>query len=229
MTTQQIQNLKKATEALTKWESSGKAFGHYSNIEPKATNEEGADMIYEFYCLMRILEDLMHNYEVTLVPGTKKGKIFPQKPGAKKGWAYFVIINKMDGNNKFQVCYGTNIKLSLAPRTTIAPDVSIQKYDSTDDPDESMVELIMDAKFKYDDSTALPIEQLHGFMQRVSALGVQAASSMTLAFNLLSGIKSNCLLTNGRALHNQHDYCVLNHIKQVEQFDIGSAAFNVIG
>ena len=98
----------------------------------------------------------------------------------------------------------------------------MQKHNSTDDPDESMVEMIMDAKFKYSDTSALPIDQLHAFMQRVNALQTQAACSINLLLTTaLLNIKGNCLLTNGQALDDQKDYCKLNKILQVEQFDIG--------
>jgi hypothetical protein len=228
MTKTELKKLKTATEKLTRWDSSGKAFGHFGVIEAKATTTDGADSIYEFWCLMRILVDLKSNYKIDLIPGNPAGKIFPQAPSLKKGWPYFKIELNSDPTNKYQVCYGTKIKLSLAPKTTIAPDISIQQHDSTDDPDESMVELIMDAKFKYKNTSALPIDQLHGFMQRVNALQTQNAATIALQFNLLKAIKANCLLTNGKALGDQDDYCKLNKIKQVEQFDIGTT-FNTIG
>jgi hypothetical protein len=224
----ELKKLKVATEKLTKWESSGKAFGHYQVIEGKANTTDGADSLYEFWCLMRILIDLKTNYKIDLIPGNPAGKIFPQAPSLKKGWPYFKIELNSDPTNKYQVCYGTKIKLSLAPKTTMAPDISIQKHDATDDPDESMVELIMDAKFKYTNTSALPIDQLHGFMQRVNALDTKNANSINLLFNLFKDIKSNCLLTNGNALKDQDDYCKLNKIKQVEKFDIGTT-YNVVG
>lgn len=229
MTKTQLRQLKAATAKLTKWDSTKKAFGHFKVIKDKATNTKGADRIYEFYCLMRILEDLMVNYNISLKPGTRTDKIFPEAPSPKKGWPYFMIQQKAGRPNKFQVCYGTEIKLSRALKTTIAPDISIQKYDSTDDPDESMVELIMDAKFKYSDTSALPIDQIHAFMQRVNALQTQTASSINLLFSAaLLNIKGNCLLTNGQALEDQEDYCKLNKILQVEQFDIAKT-YNVVG
>lgn len=228
MTKAELKKLKTATEKLTKWESSGKAFGHYNIIEAKATTTDGADTIYEFWCLMKILVDLTAKYKVDFVSGNPAEKIFPQAPSLKKGWPYFKIELKSDPNNKYQVCYGTKIKLSLAPNTTIAPDISIQKHDSTDDPDETMVELIMDAKFKYKNTSTLPIDQLHAFMQRVNALQTQNADSLPLLFNSLMDIRANCLVTNGQALTDQEDYCRLNKIKQVQRFDIGTT-YRVIG
>lgn len=225
----QLRQLKAATKKLTKWDSSGKAFGHLKVIDSKATTTDGADRIYEFYCLMKLLEDFKSNYNIRIVPGVPAGKIFPQSPAPKKGWPYFVIQQKSGRPKEFQVCYGTKIKLSLAPKTTIAADISIQKHNSTNDPDESMVELIMDAKFKYSDSSALPIEQIHAFIQRVNALQTQSAASIGLLFTTpFLNIKGNCLLTNGKALTDQKDYCRLNKILQVEQFDIGKT-HNVIG
>jgi len=224
----ELKKLKIATEKLTKWESSGKAFGHYHVLEAKSTNTDGADRLYEFWCLMRVMVDFKNNYNVELVSGIPAGKIFPQAPSLKKGWPYFKIEMTSDPSNKYQVCYGTKIKLSRAPKTTIAPDISIQKHDATDDPDESMVELIMDAKFKYNNTSALQIDQLHGFIQRVNALETQNADTLALLFSTLNDIKSNCLLTNGQALAEQEDYCKLNKIKQVEKFDIGNT-YNTIG
>lgn len=224
----ELKKLKVATEKLTKWESSGKAFGHYQVIEGKANTTDGADSLYEFWCLMRILIDLKTNYKIDLIPGNSAGKIFPQAPSLKKGWPYFKIELNSDPTNKYQVCYGTKIKLSLAPKTTIAPDISIQKHDATDDPDESMVELIMDAKFKYSSTSPLPVDQIHAFIQRVNALQTQNADTLPFKLDLLNDIKSNCLLTNGKALSDQDDYCKLNKIKQVEQFDI-SNDYNVVG
>jgi hypothetical protein len=229
MTKTQLRQLKKATQKLTRWESSGKAFGQYKMLESTANSNKGADKLYEFFCLMKILEDLQHNYDVALDPGTLTGKIFPQSPANKHGWPFFQIQNKTNHSESYQVCYGTNIKLSTAPQTTIAPDISVQSKHSTDDPDETMVELIMDAKFKYDDDKALSIEQIHAFMQRVAALQTVGAPMLSLVLHHLTGIKSNCLLTNGRGLAKQGQYCRNNGVKQVAEFDCDGRVMQVIG
>ena len=229
MTTAELQQLKNATQKLTKWESSGKAFGHFQVIEKNATTTVRSDRIYEFFCLLKILKDLRKNYTVSLQPGTRKGKIFPQAPSPKKGWPYFLITNKTDKTNKYQVCYGTEIKLSTATETTIAPDITIQRSDSTDDPDETMVELIMDAKFKYNSNHALSIEQIHAFIQRVNALQTTSADTITLVFNSFGNLKSNCLLTNGCTVNHHQQYCANSKIKQVGRFDAQGNVFNVIG
>ena len=207
--------LKTATKKLSQWESFGKAFGHFVIIESK-----GADKIYEFFCLMKILKDFDKNYFIKLHPGTITKGIFPGSPSNKGGWPYFELQNKANPTEKYQMCYGTNIKLSKAPKTTFAPDISIQKHDATHDPDETMVELIMDAKFKFDSSQTILVNQVHTFIQIVNALQTQNADKLPLAFDNLNFIKSNCLLTNGKVLHGQSDYCLMFRIKLVGQFDL---------
>ncbi len=229
MTKAQLKRLKEATKKLTKWESSGKAFGHFKVLASDATEKKGADKIYEFYCLMKVLEDLKVNYKITLEPGTRMDKIFPEAPSPKNGWPFFRIENKKNARNKYQVCYGTKVKLSTAPRTTIAADISIQKHNSTYDPDETMVELIMDAKFKYDDSDALSIEQIHAFMQRVNALETSLATRLSLDFSSLTMLKTNCLLTNGRPVANHDAYCIKYNIRQVGRFDVDLSGLDVVG
>jgi hypothetical protein len=126
------------------------------------------------------------------------------------------------------VCYGTSISLSFAPKTKIAPDISIQKHDSTDEPDESMVELIMDAKYKYDDNATLPVLQIHAFMNQVNVLQTENADRLPLVLDKLSELKSNCILTNGKVLAKHQAFCASKKIKQVGNFDLYSK-FEIIG
>lgn len=226
----QLRNLKAATKKLTQWGSSKKAFAHYQKIKKGVTEKtgDGAHNIYEFYCYLRILEDLRKNYKIRFKKGSITDKIFPESPVDKLGWPYFIIENKNKSSNKYQVCYGTKIKLSKAKNTTIAPDISFQKYDSTVDPDETMVELIMDAKFIYSYDKKISISRIHDFMQRVNALQTGNANSLHLDFDTLSNIKSNCLLTNGLTADDHIDYCKMFKIKQVGRFDVNKT-FNVAG
>lgn len=222
MTPKEIADLKTATIKLTRWDSSKKAFGHYKVIEAKRT-----DRIYEFWCLMKILQDLRINYDIELIPNSVGNGIFPQSSAKKKGYAYFKIKHKTIHDSKFQICYGTKIKLSGAPKTTHAPDISVQIWDSTEDPDENMVQLIMDAKYKEKDGT-IPVSQIHEIMQRITALNTKNADKINLHFDKLKPLLGNCLLTNGKGLKDQKEYCVLFQVKQVEHFGI-SMPFNVIG
>lgn len=224
MTLQDIKMLKKATEKLTKWELTGQAFGHFENIKSKKT-----DRIYEFYCLMRILVDLKKNYNITVVSSSKGGKIFPEGPANKVGWARFNIKPINTSLTEYQVCFGTNIKLSTSPQSTVAPDISFQHFNATDDPDETMVILIMDPKFKSNRNTTISVNLIREFRAIIADLDITNANNSDLLFHSLHNMKSNCLLTNGNAHEGQEQYCINHGMKQVGSFIHDNVNFEVIG
>lgn len=221
---QYIKQLKTTVKNLSTWESSGKAFGHINKIKNKYP-----DRLYEFYCYIRILEDLRVNYFVELIPGTRK-IIFPQKPAKKgQGWARFDLKDTKSGKTEFQVCFGTKVKLSASPKTTFAADISFQKSNAKDDPDESDVELIIDAKYKENKSTKLDIETIKEFAKSVHDFGVHAIKAKKIKFEKLKDIEVNCLLTNGETIDIHEQYCKNNCLQQVGRFDCDGRKFNVIG
>ncbi len=220
---QYIGQLKKSIETLSKWESSGKAFGYFEKIKNKK-----ADRLYEFFCYMKIMDDLKNRYNIELVEDTN-GKIFPQSPAAKSGWSKFILKDKESGKVLFQVCFGTKIKLSTSPMTPFAADISFQKSTASDDPDENDVELIMDAKYKTDNLQSLEISTIREFAKCADDLGVSEAETALFEFDKLKALKGNCLLTNGRAINDHEQYCKNNKVKQVGSFDCNGGSFNVIG
>ncbi len=224
-----IKNLRTATEKLTRWDSSKQSFGHLGDLGTIKDRKKKTDRIYEFYCVLRILDDLRQHYEIKLIAGAGGKKVFPKGPALKKGWSRFTIQSKIDSNNAFQICYGTKVKLSGAPATTIAADISFQTFDASEDPDESMVVLIMDPKYKHDSETSLSIDTLHDFHGRIDSLKVQNAGTIVLEFDKFPELKGNCLLTNGRPILLHRDYCILFGIKQVGRFDIGPDPIEVVG
>lgn len=224
MTIQDIEKLKEATKKLTKWESTGQAFGHFENIKSKTT-----DRTFEFYCLMRILADLRNNYVITLVPGVKGKKIFPEAPAKKVGWARFSIEPKNTKLKKYQVCFGTKIKLSSSPKSTVAPDISFQNINASDDPDETMVDLIMDPKYKSNRDKTIDVSLIREFRAIIDDLDIANANNSDLLLDSLKNIKSNCLLTNGNAHVDQEQYCKNHGMKQVGSFIHDSSSYEVVG
>jgi len=221
---QYISQLKKSIENLSKWESSGKAFGHLENLKKK----NKPDRLYEFYCYIRIIEDLRNKYDVELIESTN-GKIFPQAPASKKGWAKFILRDQKTGNILFQVCFGTNIKISKSPKTTFAADISFQKPDATEDPEEKDVVLIMDAKYKTKNTTPLEINIIREFAKCIDDFGVLNSDTIELNFNKLKDLKGNCLLTNDNAIEDHRQYCKNNKLKQVEGFDCDGRIYKIVG
>jgi hypothetical protein len=224
MTLKDIKKLKTATEKLTKWETTGQAFGHFDNIKLKKP-----DRMYEFFCCMRIVKDLQQHYTVKLIPSTRGKNIFPESPAPKIGWAYFEIHPKKKNLKSYQICFGSNIKLSSSPDTTCAPDISIQKIDSSTDPDENNVELILDAKFKKDGDTKFSISTIREFITMINDLQTNNAATIDLEFNLLTDLKANCLLSNGKVIAKHKQYCTNNNVVQVGTFVHDKTTFDVTG
>lgn len=224
MNLEDIKKLKAATEKLTKWETTGQAFGHFENIKLKKP-----DRLYEFFCCMRIIEDLQEHYDVKIIPSSRGKYIFPESPAPKIGWTYFEIRPKKLNVKSYQICFGSNIKLSSSPDTTCAPDISIQKINSSTDPDENDVELIMDAKFKKDRDTKFSISTIREFITMINDLQTNRAASIDLEFNILTNIKANCLISNGKVIVKHQQYCSNNNLLQIGSFVHDSSTFHVIG
>lgn len=214
-----IQKLREATEKLSYWESSKRVFGHIDFLDRKRT-----DRMYEFYCLMRIIGELLANNTIELIPNADGKRLFPFGPAKKPGWSKFIVTTKDVPALKFQVCYGTEIKLSSSPTTTIAPDISIQKIDATDDPDETQIEMIMDAQYKEDENKKLDIKTIREFAQCVRDLEVEPASALSLKFDSLKSMPSNTLLTNAHAIEKHGPYCKHRKIVQIGDFDCDGRA-----
>jgi hypothetical protein len=225
MNLEDIKQLKIATEKLTKWESTGEAFGHFNEINSKPNVYN----IYEFYCCMRIMEDLQQNYEIDLVPSSMGKWVFPQGPSPKRGWSYFKIKPKNKTLTSYQICFGTKIKISSSPDTTFAPDISFQNINSGNDPDENDVELIMDAKYKSNRNTKFSISTIKEFITNVNILKVNQAFSTDIDFHLLIDIRGNCLISNGKVITKHQPFCVNNKVKQVGSFIHDSATYDVVG
>lgn len=135
----QINSFASSLYDVSKWKTSSDPFGH---IDPKTAD----NYVYEFYCYMRILEDLQTNYKVRFVPGTNT---FPKKSADKKnGWSRFDLYDKNNGTLLFQVCAGTNIEHTAIANYTVAPDISFQTDNSPAEPNENHVLMIFDSKYK---------------------------------------------------------------------------------
>src|SRR5690606_29067779 len=112
MTPEEFEQLLKKTEKLSNWDKSGKCFGHFQILEKLGSKKKIHDRIYEFYCFLRILEDLKQNYKIELINNPINDQIFPQAPGKKENYSYFKLSMKSDSSSGFQVCFGTKIGLS---------------------------------------------------------------------------------------------------------------------
>src|SRR4030095_6070630 len=214
-----INQFSKSLIVKSRWYKTNKPFGHIDYQKDKRS------YIYEFFCYLKILKDLKSNYDLEYIEGDHQ---FPQSHSNKKDKSKFVIKEKITGK-KYQVCTGTDINISTIDDYTIAPDISFQKENATDDPTEKDVLLIMDAKYKSNPTKSnLSISLLQQFAEIIVDLNVSAASTQPINFDKYKNLLSNCLLTNGTGLTDKDDFCKKKKMKQVVKFDV-TGTYDVIG
>lgn len=206
---------------VSKWKNSSDPFGH---IDSKTED----NYVYEFYCYMRILDDLRAKYEVRFVPGTKS---FPKKPADKKnGWARFDLHDKQNGTLLFQVCAGTNVEHTIITNYTVAPDISFQMDNSPDEPNENHLLMILDSKYKTgnSDEKKIDISTLREFANIVRDFDLNATKSSQIILDKLNSLTGNCLLSNGQTSKKHQPFCSHSKIKQVGKF-IPKKLYEVVG
>lgn len=215
-----IEKLAVIVRKKSEWYNSKRPFGHISSTIGKK------DYLYEFFCYLQILNDLNANYEIRYVP---KSKLFPRKPGNKKDTPYFLIIDKTTSQPIYQVCAGVNITITKDTDYTIAPDISFQSHDASDNPTEKDVYLVMDAKYRSNPrKSKLAISDLREFHAILTDLNLISSSKRSLKTHKIDFVNFNCLITNGSGAEGKAYYCKNRNMKQVENFNLKSK-FKVIG
>lgn len=178
------------------------------------------DYIYEFYCYICLVIDLMNNYDLEFIKGVGKSEYkFPRKAALKKGKPRFHALE--NGELKFQICAGTKINCSIALEEDNNPDISFQKPDASENPNEDDIILIMDAKFKEDPKAVLPKSEVYKFITiSYNLFNLKGAPSVPINFDRFADMLGNCLITNGQSYTPQADISLLklHNIKEVENF-----------
>lgn len=222
----QLDQIKKYAELLSKaskWSSSGEQI---LNIESMTEGDNKKEYIYEFYCFLRIIEDLRHSFDIEMV-NIGKNKVFPKAPASKKNYPFFIVKDKNSGNKLFEICTSIDI-IGLAGETS-APDISFLHSNGKTVPSYEDVFMLFDAKYKHDLSTNVHESEFQKVASMVINLDTKDASkNTTVLFNELVKFLGNCLITNSSAYKTNAKHHELFSIKEVESFDVGKT-FNVIG
>lgn len=222
-----ISYIKEYADLLSKcsvWHNTKEILAPVVGIDDKASD----NYIYEFYCYIRIVEDLRINYRIEFVPGEGKFEYkFPQAAAVKKGKPRFHAFK--NGNLQFQICAGTKISCEIDSEEN-HPDISFQIATASEEPTQEDLILIMDAKYKEDNNSRLPKDEVYKFGQIVDLFDLRKVSSMIIEFSMYKEFNKNCLITNGKSYSNASDSRLLSrlHIKEIERF-FPRSIFNVIG
>lgn len=217
-----LRELKTYTETIkkaSKWEGSGETISHAST----GNNDKNIrEYIYEFYCYIRILNDLIKNYDLAFVPGTKHKNHFPKSPGNKGEFPYFSVLSKDTGEEIFQICAGINIIGQKG--ATSAPDISFLQKATGLQPNYNDIEMLFDAKFKHNEDGKIAKGQFNDVFAMIFNLDCMKQPTNPVLFNEFVGaldLNGNCILTNGKAYSENIDHHQMHHIKVVEKFEIG--------
>lgn len=225
-----ISTLKEYSALLEKcsiWENSKDIIAPIFNAD---NNSSATDCyIYEFYCYIRIIVDLKHNYTIKFKEGTGKTQFkFPQAAANKKGKPLFLAYDS-NGEVAFQICAGTKIACTVDSEEN-HPDISFQLPSASEDPTHEDLIMIMDAKFKENDEDPLPKTEVYKFGVIVDLFDLRGILKENIIFHELKGFDTNCLITNGTSYSSSTDIRLLQKyvIKEVENFH-PNKRFKVIG
>lgn len=220
-----LEKIKKYAETLStaaKWENSGDAILSIENVDDINKKQE---YIYEFYCALRILDDLSTTYSIEIT-NFKKNKVFPKAPASKKNYPFFVVKDSK-GKQVFEICLGVDIK-GIADETS-APDISFQNPGCGMNPDFNDVFMLFDSKFKHKLNakvTDSEFYKVHGMIKNLAC--EDAFKTKTLSFNGLKDLLHNCILTNGKTFKINHKHHKIFGLKTIEHFD-EDKTFSVYG
>lgn len=193
-----------------------------------ANSESATDCyIYEFYCYISIIVDLMNNYEIKFKEGKGKNKYkFPQAAANKAGKPLFYACN--NGKTQFQICAGTKID-GIIDSEENHPDISFQLPTSSDNPTHEDLICVFDAKFK-ESEDSLPKTEVYKFGMIVQLFELDNRLKKEILFKRYKGFESNCLITNGKSYTNLKNTKLLERfsIKEVESFFPGKP-FTIVG
>ena len=213
--------IKKYAESLSKASKWIHSREQITSIEAIKKDDSKKAYVYEFYCLLRILDDLKERYDIEIT-NTSNGSVFPKSPASKKNFPYFIVKEK--GKNKvlFEICAGVDVK-GLADETS-APDISFQIPQNHFNPTHKEVFMIFDSKFKHSLSAKVSGSEFNnvaGMIRNLSCENAHTNVIMDFHKNNFKGLKGNCILTNGRAYKLNEKHNRLFNVKVVEMFDEG--------
>jgi len=208
------------------WHNSKEAIAHVISDVDKANATD--NYIYEFYCYICIIVDLLSNYEIEFIKGDGDYAFkFPQAAAEKKGKPRFHALK--DGKVQFQICAGTKISGSFDSEQN-HPDISFQLADSSDQPVRSDLIIILDAKFRENPNSKLSKGEVYTFIVNVSLFKLNTIPNFQINLNRLKDFYGNCLITNGYSYSNKQnvEFIIDSNIKEIENFYPGQK-FNVLG
>lgn len=214
-----INNFSSSLAKVSTWSSSKDAFGHLLEIKASGRKVAQDNYFYEFYCYLKVLNDLNDHPDNEIIFEKKNG-IFPRGPANKTNRPFFVLKNK--SIEIYHIHSGTNIKTKIKGKTK-APDISFQSPDADPDlPTYNEVDIIYDAKYSDGSkSKSFSESQMSDFNKMIRYLKTKKAKRKVLPYKAYTDFVGNCLLTNKKSYSNNIGELKKERITVVEDFDEG--------
>lgn len=206
-------------EKASKWHNSQKSIDPVELKDQNKGDKNESSYVYEFYCYISIVYDLMTNYDLTFVLGEGKYEYkFPQAAAPKKGKPRFDAYNKRTKKKELQICAGTLIIGKYGSEKN-HPDISLQLGDASDEPTSADVIIMLDAKYQDKFDSKLNKTQVESFAYKVNNhFNMPRPPIQRIEFDNLRDFFGNCLITNVSP-HNDDDEMLKGEgIREVTNF-----------
>jgi len=221
-----IRQYSKLLEQGSRWHNTKESIAHVISDMDKANSTD--NYIYEFYCYICIIVDLLKNYEIEFIEGQGDHQFkFPQAAAEKKGKPKFQALQ--GGVVQFQICAGTKIEGAYSSEQN-HPDISFQVANASDYPRREDLIIILDAKFRENPKSKLSKNEVYTFIVNVLLFRLTSKPSLQIELNKLKDFVGNCLITNGLSYSDKSDVSLIvdSNMKEVEKFYPGEK-YSVLG
>jgi hypothetical protein len=229
-----IKNINIYRKALAKagtWHASKKAIAHVETKDLQKGDNTENSYVYEFYCYISVVFDLIKHYDLKFVQGAGKYKNkFHQAASKKAGKPRFEAYDK-NGNKVLQICAGTEVDGKYNSETE-NPDISIQISTASDEPTKNDLIIILDAKYQDDFDSRLNKTQVQAFSTKVNDhFELNNRARPEILFDKLKALDANCLITNVRPHNDNDDMLKDKGIREITKFYLNDPidSFDVLG
>lgn len=229
-----IKNINIYRKALAKagtWHASKKAIAYVETKDLSNGKNKESSYVYEFYCYISVVYDLIKHYNLVFVRGEGKYKYkFPQAASNKAGKPRFEAYDK-SGNKVLQICAGTKVDGKYNSETE-NPDISIQIGTASDEPTKDDLIIILDAKYQDDFNSRLNKIQVQAFSTKVNDhFELNNRPRPQILFDKLTALDANCLITNAKPHNDNNDLLIDKGIREITKFYLNDPIdnFDVLG
>ena len=179
------------------------------------------DFLYELLCYFRVALAAKEDFKLEVANAimNQSGRFtarWPQKPGNKCNFSFFLLKGAQAGETVFQLCPGIRIKDRHNKRR--APDINLLHGNTGAEPSSQDLAGIWDAKYLMNSASRLPDTQVSDFAWTFQQLGSPVTPSIWIAATKKPEFRGSGILTNGKFSTEMENALKAEGILETEQF-----------